>query len=99
MAADVLLANVKVDTVGPDVSVRVIGSRTPPPKMSIQIAIKGTAKVQIEGRLDRSAPWSAIGGQHTVSGLMYIEPIPALRAVTTETGADSSVSVWATWGF
>jgi len=98
MAADVLLANVKVDTVGPDVSIRMIGSQIPPVKMSIQIAITGSAKVQIQGRLHRTAPWADIGVPHLESKLLYIEPINALRAVSTETGTDSSVSVWAAWG-
>jgi hypothetical protein len=98
MAADVLLANVKADTVGPDISIRMIGSQIPPVKMSIQIAITGTAKVQIQGRLHRAAPWANIGTPHTESRLVYIEPINALRAVSTETGAESSVSVWAAWG-
>ena len=97
MAADVLLDDAKTDTVGPDVSIRVIGSQIPPSKMSVQIAITGTAKVQIQGRLHRKAPWADIGNQYERSCLVYIEPISALRAVSTETGANSSVSVWAAW--
>ena len=97
MAADVLLDNAKKDTVGTEVSIRVIGSQTPPSKMTIQIAITGTAKVQIQGRLHRKAPWADIGDNHEKSCLVYIEPISALRAVSTETQADSSVSVWAAW--
>jgi len=98
MAADVLLANAKTDTVGTDVSIRMIGSQIPPVKMSVQVAITGTAKVQIQGRLHRNAPWANIGAIHQESCLVYIEPITALRAVSTETGKDSSVSVWAAWG-
>jgi hypothetical protein len=98
MAADVLLANAKVDTVGPEISIRMIGSQIPPVKMSVQVAITGTAKVQIQGRIHKNAPWAKIGNEHVSSCLLYIEPIPALRAVSTETGADSSVSVWAAWG-
>ena len=97
MAADVLLANAKVDTVGSDVSIRVIGSQTPPGKMTIQIAITGTAKVQIQGRLHKNAPWADLCNACVESSLFYIEPINALRAVTTGTGPDSSVSVWAAW--
>jgi hypothetical protein len=97
MAADVLLANAKVDTIGPDISIRIIGSQIPPAKMSIQIAITGTAKVEIQGRLHKNAPWTLIGDVHEKSCLLYINPISALRAVTKETGADSSVSVWAAW--
>ncbi len=98
MAADVLLANARADTVGQDVSIRIIGSQTPPAKMTVQIAITGTAKVEIQGRLHKHAPWTTIGDPHLKSCLLYIEPIGALRAVSTETGADSSVSVWASWG-
>ena len=98
MAADVLLANVKADTVGPDISIRMIGSQIPPVKMSVQVAITGNAKVQIQGRLHRNAPWANIGDVHTTSELFYIQPISALRAVSTETGPESSVSVWAAWG-
>jgi hypothetical protein len=98
MAAEALLVNAKVDTVGTDASIRMIGSQIPPVKMSVQIAITGSAKVQIQGRLHKNAPWARIGNEHTESCLLYIEPISTLRAVTTETGADSSVSVWAAWG-
>jgi hypothetical protein len=97
MAADVLLANAKVDTVGPDISIRVVGSTIPPVKMSVQIAVTGTAKVQIQGRLHKNAPWQTIGNAYDKSALFYIDPISSLRAVTTETAAESSVSVWAAW--
>lgn len=97
MAADVLLANAKVDTVGTDVSIRVMGSQIPPTHMTVQIAITGTAKVQIQGRLHRTAPWADIGTVHEKSGLVYIIPISSLRVVTTQTGPESSVSVWAAW--
>jgi len=98
MAADVLLADAKTDTVGTDVSIRMIGTQIPPVKMTVQIAISGKAKVQLQGRLHRNAPWENIGALHQQSCLIFIEPIGALRAVSSETGADSSVSVWATWG-
>lgn len=98
MAAEPLLANATTDTTGPDVTIRMIGTQIPPVKMSIQIAITGTAKVEIQGRLHRSAPWERIGPTHAKSCLVYIEPIVSLRAVSSETGADSSVSVWAAWG-
>ena len=98
MAADVLLSDAKVDTVGDSVSLRIIGTQIPPVKMSIQIAITGTAKVQIQGRIHKQAPWADIGAISEKSCLLYIEPILSLRAVTTGTGPDSSVSVWAAWG-
>ena len=99
MNADILLADAKANTVGPEVSLRIIGSQIPPAKMSIQIAITGKAKVQIEGRIHKSAPWLGIGVAQLQSCLLFIDPIWALRAVTTETAAESSVSVWAAWGF
>ena len=40
---------------------RVVGTQIPPAKMSIQIAITGKAKVQIQGRLHKEAPWVDIG--------------------------------------
>ena len=98
MAADVLMANASADTVGPDVSLRVIGTQIPPAKMSVQVAINGTAKVQIQGRLHKSAPWMNIGEQRDQSCLIFIDPIWSLRAVSSGTGPGSSVSVWATWG-
>lgn len=98
MAADVLLANAKTDTVGQDIYIRMIGTQFPPTKMSVQIAITGTAKVQIQGRLHKNAPWADIGNSYDKSCLIYIEPISALRAVSSQTGPESSVSVWATWG-
>ncbi len=98
MAADVLMTNANSDTVGADVSLRVVGTQIPPVKMSIQVAITGTAKVQIQGRLHKSAPWADIGDQREKSCLIYIEPIWSLRAVSSGTGPDSSVSVWAAWG-
>jgi len=97
MAADVLLANAKADTVGVDISIRVVGTQIPPSKMTVQIAITGTAKVHIQGRLHKNAPWQQLGEAHEKSSLIYIEPISSLRAVTTATGPDSSVSVWAAW--
>ena len=98
MAADVLMSNASADTVGTGMSIRVIGTQTPPSKMSIQVAITGMAKVQIQGRLHKLAPWADIGGRHEQSCLIYIDPIWSLRAVSSDTGPDSSVSVWAAWG-
>jgi hypothetical protein len=97
MAADVLMMNAITDTVGPDVSLRIVGTQIPPAKMSVQVAITGKASVQIQGRLHREAPWADIGEGHVRSGLFYIDPIWSLRAVSTNTGPDSSVSVWAAW--
>jgi hypothetical protein len=97
MAAEVLMSNAIADTVGAETSLRVVGSQVPPARMSIQVAITGTAKVQIQGRMHRQAPWANIGEQRERSCLLYIDPIWALRAVSSDTGPDSSVSVWAAW--
>ncbi len=98
MAADALISNATCDTVGAGVSLRIIGTQMPPAKMSIQIAITGKAKVQIQGRLHKEAPWADIGDRRDQSCLIYIDPIWSLRAVTTEMQPQASVSVWAAWG-
>lgn len=98
MAADVLMANAAADTVGTGVSLRVVGTQIPPVRMTIQIAISGNARVQIQGRIHKEAPWADIGAVHDRSCLMYIDPIWSLRAISSDTGPDSSVSVWACWG-
>ena len=97
MAADVLMSKAVADTVGNDVSLRIVGTQIPPARMSIQVAITGKARVQIQGRLHKEAPWADIGAGHDESCLFYIDPIWSLRAVSTNTGPDSSVSVWAAW--
>lgn len=97
MPADILLHNATADTVGNEVSLRTIGTQIPPVKMSIQVAISGKASVQIQGRLHRQAPWVDIGARCDRSCLLYIDPIWALRAVSSDTGPDSSVSVWGAW--
>ncbi len=91
------MSNVRADTVGAGVSLRVIGTQIPPAKMSIQVAITGQAKVQIQGRMHKEAPWADIGGKRDQSCLIYIDPIWSVRAVSSDTGPDSSVSVWAAW--
>ncbi len=97
MAADALMSNAISDTVGTGVSLRAVGTQIPPAKMSIQVAITGQAMVQIQGRLHKEAPWADIGGKCEQSCLIYIDPIWSLRAVSSGTAANSSVSVWATW--
>lgn len=94
-----LLERVTANTEGRETSLRVIGSRDPPGKMTVQIAVAGTASVQVQGRISRDAPWTDLGGVHGASALAYIEPIPFLRAVASDMGANSSVSVWATWAW
>jgi hypothetical protein len=91
------LSNVTQDTVGQEVSLRVIGTQIPPAKMSVQIAIQGTARVQMQGRLHKQAPWVDVGPPCEKSCLLYIDPILSVRAVSSGMGPDSSVSVWAAW--
>jgi hypothetical protein len=98
MAADVLMLNASADTMGEGVSLRVVGTQIPPSKMSIQISITGNARVQVQGRLHKEAPWADIGERRDRSCLIYIDPIWSLRAVSSDTGPDSTVSVWAAWG-
>jgi hypothetical protein len=92
------MANATSDTIGTGVSLRIVGTQIPPAKMSIQIAITGNARVQIQGRIHKDAPWVDVGDRREQSCLIYIDPIWSLRAVTTETKPQSSVSVWAAWG-
>ena len=80
-------------------ALRVVGAREPPPRMVIQIAINGSASVQIQGRISREAPWQSLGPAHRDCALLHVEPVQFLRAVTTGVAADSSVSVWAVWAW
>lgn len=98
MAADILMAGAASDTVGQGVSLRVVGTQIPPTKMSVQIAITGRARVQIQGRIHKESPWADIGAAHEASCLFYIDPVWSLRAVTSGTGPETAVSVWAAWG-
>jgi hypothetical protein len=97
MAADVLMSNVTADCVGEGVSLRVVGTQIPPAKMSVQMAISGTARVQLQGRIHKDAPWVEIDEPRTQSCLFYVDPVWSLRAISTGMGASSSVSVWAAW--
>jgi hypothetical protein len=94
-----LLNCVTRDAEGPEVALRVIGTREPPPSMVIQIAIDGSASVQIQGRIARDAPWQSLGPAHSVCALLHVQPVQFLRAVATGVTADSSVSVWAVWAW
>jgi hypothetical protein len=67
--------------------------------MSIQIAIAGSATVQIQGRIARDAPWQSLGPPRQECALLYIEPVQFLRAVATGVAADTTVSVWAVWAW
>ena len=67
--------------------------------MVIQIAIDGSASVQIQGRISRDAPWQSLGPAHRAPALVHVEPVQFVRAVTTGVAADTSVSVWAVWAW
>lgn len=99
MSAMLLLKGVINNTVGQETCLRVIGTREPPARMSIQIDVTGTACVQIQGRVARDAPWLDLGPAHTASALKYIEPVQFLRAVASTMASGASVSVWAVWGW
>ena len=99
MFASTLLDKVSCDTVGPEMSVRVVGNREPPAKMILQVAIEGSAAVRLQGRIAKTAPWMDLGDLHTRSTLTHFEPVQYLRAVTSSVKAHSSVSVWAVWGW
>lgn len=99
MAVTLLLKGVTQDTTGAETSLRVIGSREPPGRMSIQVGITGTATVRIQGKIAREAPWVDLGPLYTTSALTYIEPVQFLRAVSIGMEAGSTVSVWAVWAW
>lgn len=99
MSVSLLLKSVIRDTEGPEVVLRVVGSREPPARMVIQIAIVGSASIQIQGRVARDAPWQNLGNAHTVSTLFHIDAIQFLRAVATGFAADTTVTAWAVWAW
>lgn len=99
MSVCLLLKEVTADTVGAETCIRVIGTREPPGRMSIQVAVNGVANVQIQGKIAREAPWLDLGPVHTTSALAYIEPVQFLRAVSNGMSGSSSVSVWAVWAW
>jgi hypothetical protein len=94
-----LLDKVERDTVGEELSIRAVGNREPPAKMTLQIAIVGSAAVQLQARLARTAPWVDLGEIQTRSQLIHLDPVPFLRAVASGMKSGSSVSAWATWGW
>ena len=94
-----LLKSVTRDEEGPEVALRVVGAREPPPRMVIQIAINGSASVQIQGRISREAPWQSLGPAHRDCALLHVEPVQFLRAVTTGVAANTTVSVRAVWAW
>lgn len=99
MSVCLLLKEVTADTTGPETCIRVIGTREPPSRMSIQIAVAGIANVQIQGKIAREAPWLDLGPAHSTSALKYIEPVQFLRAVSNGMSGSAKVSVWAVWAW
>lgn len=99
MSVSHLLKSVTRDAEGPEVALKVVGTREPPPRMVIQIAISGRANVQIQGRVARDAPWQSLGPAHQDCALVHVQPVQYLRAVTTGVAADTTVSVWAVWAW
>jgi hypothetical protein len=99
MSVSHLLKSVTRDAEGPEVALRVVGAREPPPNMVIQIAIAGSASVQIQGRISRDAPWQSLGPAHRDCALVHLQPVQFLRAITTGVAANTTVSVWAVWAW
>ena len=99
MSVSHLLNSIKRDAEGPEVTLRVVGSREPPPSMVIQIAINGSANVQLQGRIARDAPWQSLGPAHSACALLHVKPVQFLRAVATGVAANTTVSVWAVWAW
>ena len=94
-----LLKEVTQDTIGPEVAMRIVGTRAAPAKMVIQIAVVGSANVQLQGRIARDAPWQDIGPARQNSVLLHVDAIQYLRAVTTNVATKGSVSVWSVWSW
>lgn len=94
-----LLKAVTRDVAGPEVMLKVVGTREPPELMVIQIAITGSASVEIQGRIARDAPWQSLGPAHNGGALLHVKPVQFLRAVASGVAADTTVSVWAVWAW
>lgn len=94
-----LLKAVTQDTTGPEMPMRVLGNREVPGKITLQIAVEGQARVHIQGRLAKEAPWLDVVPPQQASALLHLDPVQFLRAVTAGMGANSSVSVWVVWGW
>jgi hypothetical protein len=94
-----LLKAVDRNSEGPETVLRVVGSREPPARMVVQIAVSGSALVQIQARIDREAPWQNVGSAQSASALIHVDAVQFLRATATNVGAGAKVSVWATWAW
>jgi hypothetical protein len=94
-----LLKSVDRNAEGAETVLRVVGTREPPARMVVQIAVTGTASVQIQGRIDRAAPWHNLVPAQSASTVLHLEAIQFLRAVATNVAPDAEVSVWAVWAW
>lgn len=99
MSVQLLLKCASRDVDGAETVLRVVGTREPPARMVVQVAIAGGGEVQIQGRIARDAPWQNIGPVHSVSAIMHIDAVQFLRATATKLVAKSLVSVWAVWAW
>ena len=99
MSVSHLLKRVKENAEGPEVALRVVGNREPPASMVVQIAIEGSASVQIQGRVARDAPWQSLGPAYDKGALVHVNAVQFLRAVATGVAANTTVSVWAVWAW
>ena len=94
-----LLKSVDQNAEGPETVLRVVGTREPPARMVVQIAVTGAAVVQIQGRIDRAAPWQNLVPAQSASAVMHVDAIQFLRAVATNVVQGAKVSVWAVWAW
>lgn len=94
-----LLNSIGRNAEGPETVLRVVGNREPPARMVVQIAVAGAAVVQIQGRIDRAAPWQNLAPAHSASALMHVDAVQFLRAVATHVTDGATVSVWAAWAW
>lgn len=94
-----LLKSVERDAEGAETVLRVVGNREPPARMVVQIAVNGAALVQIQGRIDREAPWQNLGPAQSASALLHVDAVQFLRAVATNVAKNAKVSVWAAWAW
>jgi hypothetical protein len=99
MSVSYLLKSVDRDTEGSELVLRVIGTREPPAHMVIQIAILGRARIQIQGRIARDAPWQNLGDAWGASALFHVQAVPFLRALATNVAASTAATVWAVWAW
>lgn len=94
-----LLKSIDRNAEGPETVLRVVGTREPPARMVVQIAVSGAAVVQIQGRIDREAPWQNLAPALSASALMHVDAVQFLRAVATDVADGARVSVWAAWAW